>query len=81
MKIVNLKPDGDKIPVTLENRREFVQLSAQYRLYESIKDQLEALLGGFYEIIPKDLVTIVRRYQRSSLIVLLIFCTVQRAGA
>ena len=81
MKIVNLKPDGDKIPVTLENRREFVQLSAQYRLYESIKDQLEALLGGFYEIIPKDLVTIVRRYQCSSLIVLLIPYAVQRAGA
>ena len=81
MKIVNLKPDGDKIPVTLENRREFVQLSAQYRLYESIKDQLEALLGGFYEIIPKDLVTIVRRYQCSCPIVLLIPCTVQRAGA
>ena len=64
MKIVNLKPDGDKIPVTLENRREFVQLSAQYRLYESIKEQLEALLGGFYEIIPKDLVTIVCRSLR-----------------
>ena len=52
-------PDGDKRPVTLENRREFVQLSAQYQLYESIKEQLEALLGGFYEIIPNDLVTIV----------------------
>ena len=59
MKIVSLKEDGDKIPVNLENRREFVQLSAQYRLYESIKDQLEALLGGFYEIIPKELVSIV----------------------
>jgi E3 ubiquitin-protein ligase HUWE1 len=43
----------------LENRREFVQLSAQYRLYSSIKDQIESLLAGFYEIIPKDLVTIV----------------------
>jgi E3 ubiquitin-protein ligase HUWE1 len=45
--------------VTLENRREFVQLSAQYRLYTSIKDQLENLLSGFYEIIPKDLIAIV----------------------
>ncbi|KZV69516.1 hypothetical protein PENSPDRAFT_753267 [Peniophora sp. CONT] len=68
MKIVNLKPDGDKIPVTLENRREFVQLSAQYRLYESIKDQLEALLGGFYEIIPKDLVTIFNEQELELLI-------------
>lgn len=43
----------------MENRREFVQLSAQYRLNSSIKDQIESLLAGFYEIIPKDLVTIV----------------------
>jgi E3 ubiquitin-protein ligase HUWE1 len=34
-------------------------LSAQYRLYSSIRDQIENLLAGFYEIIPKDLVTIV----------------------
>ena len=62
-KIVSLKENGENgesIPVTLENKREFVQLSAQYRLYTSIKDQLENLLSGFYEIIPKDLIAIVR---------------------
>ena len=58
-KLIELKEGGATIPVTLENRREFVQLSAQYRLYSSIKDQIEALLTGFYEIIPKDLVSIV----------------------
>lgn len=59
MKIVPLKEGGESIPVTLENRREFVQLAAQYRLYSSIKDQLENLLSGFYDVIPKDLVSIV----------------------
>ena len=59
-KIVSLKENGESIPVTLDNKREFVQLSAQYRLYTSIKDQLENLLSGFYEIIPKDLIAIVR---------------------
>jgi len=54
-----LKEGGETIPVTLETRREFVQLSAQYRLYSSIKDQIENLSSGFYEIIPKDLITIV----------------------
>ena len=58
-KIVPLKENGEKISVTLDNRKEFVQLSAQYRLYSSIKEQIEALLGGFYEIIPKELVSIV----------------------
>ncbi|KAI0305409.1 hypothetical protein B0F90DRAFT_1815046 [Multifurca ochricompacta] len=57
-KIVPMKENGESIPVTLDNKREFVQLSAQYRLYVSIKDQLEHLLSGFYEIIPKDLIAI-----------------------
>lgn len=58
-KIVPLKEKGESTQVTQENKREYVQLSAQYRLYSSIKDQIESLLGGFYEIIPKDLITIV----------------------
>ncbi|KAI0699215.1 hypothetical protein BC835DRAFT_1412679 [Cytidiella melzeri] len=57
-KLVELKENGATSPVTQENKREFVQLSAQWRLYSSIKDQIEALLGGFYEIIPKELITI-----------------------
>lgn len=58
-KLIELKEGGASIPVTQESKREFVQLSAQYRLYSSIKDQIEALLTGFYEIIPKDLIQIV----------------------
>jgi E3 ubiquitin-protein ligase HUWE1 len=58
-KIVPLKEKGESVQVTQENKREYVQLSAQYRLSSSIKDQIESLLGGFYEIIPKDLITIV----------------------
>lgn len=54
-----LKEGGETIYVTQENKREFVQLSAQYRLLSSIEKQIENLLSGFYEIIPKDLVTIV----------------------
>ncbi|KAI0081201.1 hypothetical protein K474DRAFT_1768664 [Panus rudis PR-1116 ss-1] len=58
MKLIELKEGGANIPVTNENKREFVQLSAQHRLYSSIKDQIESLLAGFYEIIPKELVQI-----------------------
>jgi E3 ubiquitin-protein ligase HUWE1 len=57
---VPLKEGGESLPVSQENKREFVQLSARYRLYSSIEKQIESLLAGFYEIIPKDLVTIVR---------------------
>ena len=59
-RIIELKEGGISIPVAQGNKREFVQLSAQYRLYSSIKDQIESLLSGFYKIVPKDLITIVR---------------------
>ncbi|KAF9820248.1 hypothetical protein IEO21_01462 [Rhodonia placenta] len=67
-KIVDLKENGRSIPVTQESKREFVQLSAQYRLYSSIKDQIEALLAGFYEIIPKDLISIFNEQELELLI-------------
>jgi E3 ubiquitin-protein ligase HUWE1 len=58
--LVELKENGATTSVTQDNKREFVQLSAQYRLTKSIKEQIDALLGGFYDIIPKDLIAIVR---------------------
>ncbi|KAF9049777.1 hypothetical protein BJ165DRAFT_1608842 [Panaeolus papilionaceus] len=67
-RIVSLKEGGETISVTQENKREFVQLSAQYRLYSSIKDQIESLSNGFYEIIPKDLITIFNEQELELLI-------------
>lgn len=61
-RIFPLKPEGETVPVTQENKREFVQLSANFRLYSSISEQIENLVAGFQEIIPKDLITIVRRH-------------------
>ena len=60
-KLLELKEGGATIPVTNENKKEFVQLSATHRLYSSIKDQIESLLAGFYDVIPKDLISIVSR--------------------
>ncbi|KAL0569802.1 E3 ubiquitin-protein ligase tom1 [Marasmius crinis-equi] len=67
-RIFPLKEGGETLPVTQENKREFVQLSAQYRLYSSIKDQIESLLSGFYEVIPKDLITIFNEQELELLI-------------
>lgn len=67
-----LKENGENIIVNQENKREYVQFSAEYRLVKSIKEQIDALLGGFYEIIPKALISIVclitlgRRYVQST---------------
>ncbi|KAJ8490083.1 hypothetical protein ONZ51_g2561 [Trametes cubensis] len=64
---------ADEFSVTkLVGNKKFVQLSANYHLNSSIKDRIEALLAGFYEIIPKDLITIsphlLRRYLHMILI-------------
>jgi len=67
-RIAPLKDGGELLPVTQENKREFVQLSAQYRLFSSIKEQIENLLSGFYEIIPKELVTIFNEQELELLI-------------
>ncbi|KAF9029021.1 hypothetical protein BDZ89DRAFT_1101623 [Hymenopellis radicata] len=67
-RIFDLKEGGASIPVTQENKREFVQLSAQFRLYSSIQQQIEHLLNGFYEIIPKDLINIFNEQELELLI-------------
>ncbi|EGN99872.1 hypothetical protein SERLA73DRAFT_88605 [Serpula lacrymans var. lacrymans S7.3] len=67
-RIFPLKEGGESIPVTQENKREFVQLSANFRLYSSISEQIENLLAGFYEIIPKDLITIFNEQELELLI-------------
>jgi E3 ubiquitin-protein ligase HUWE1 len=57
-RIVDLKPGGQEIPVTNENKAEYVQLLVQNRLTVSIREQIDAFKKGFDEIIPRDLVRI-----------------------
>jgi HECT-domain (ubiquitin-transferase) len=57
--IVDLKPNGRNILITDENKDEYIQLIAEYRLTTSIKPQLDAFLEGFYEIVPKEHISIV----------------------
>ncbi|KAK6177350.1 hypothetical protein SNE40_015469 [Patella caerulea] len=54
----DLKPNGRNIPVTDENKREYVKLVCQMRMTADIRKQLNAFLEGFYDIIPKKLVSI-----------------------
>lgn len=56
--IVELKPGGSSIPVTEANKDEYVRLVCAYRLENSIKEQMNAFLSGFYEIIPRAIIQI-----------------------
>eukprot|EP00163_Fabomonas_tropica_P003775 TRINITY_DN1333_c1_g1_i1.p1 TRINITY_DN1333_c1_g1~~TRINITY_DN1333_c1_g1_i1.p1 ORF type:complete len:2228 (+),score=681.47 TRINITY_DN1333_c1_g1_i1:938-6685(+) len=54
---IELKPNGANIPVTNENKEEYVALITENRTTTAIKQQLEHFLEGFHELIPRRLVS------------------------
>jgi len=50
---IELKPGGSKIPVQENNKTEYVNLMTQYFMKMAIADQLDSILKGLYEMIPK----------------------------
>lgn len=57
-KTIELVPNGANIPVTDENKYEYVRLVTEQRLTNSIRSQIDAFLDGFYEIIQPELIQI-----------------------
>ena len=55
---VDLKPGGSDMPVTEENKREYVDLAVHYRIIGRVKEQFDSFMDGFYEVIPKNLITV-----------------------
>lgn len=49
---------GSKIPVTNENKKEYIKLVCYDKMARTIKDQIEAFLDGLHDLIPKDLLKI-----------------------
>ena len=52
-----LVPNGKTIPLTFENREEYVRLSIAARLNES-KRQMEAVRRGFLSVVPECVVSL-----------------------
>ncbi|KAH8177927.1 HECT-domain (ubiquitin-transferase) domain-containing protein [Sarocladium implicatum] len=65
---VDLKPGGRDIPVTQENKEEYVRLVVEHKLLSSVKDQMENFLKGFHEIIPAELISIFNEQELELLI-------------
>lgn len=57
-KIIELKPNGAAIPVTEENKAEYVRLITEMKMTTAIKEQINAFLRGFHELVPKELISI-----------------------
>ncbi|OAG07034.1 uncharacterized protein CC84DRAFT_1258239 [Paraphaeosphaeria sporulosa] len=56
--IVDLMENGRNIPLSEENKHDYVRLVTEYRLTGAVQEQLEHFLKGFHDIIPSDLVSI-----------------------
>lgn len=52
--VVDLVPNGRNIPVTEENKADYVRLVTEVRMTKTIEKQIEAFKEGFYELIPHD---------------------------
>ncbi|ODN02096.1 Apoptosis-resistant E3 ubiquitin protein ligase 1, partial [Orchesella cincta] len=58
LKTVELITDGSKVIVTNENKREYLNALAQYRLAIKVKMEIEAFQKGLNEIVPDELMSI-----------------------
>lgn len=57
-KVEDLCENGRNIPVTEDNKQDYVRLVVEHKLLSSVKEQMEHFLKGFHEIIPAELVSI-----------------------
>ncbi|KAE9406415.1 HECT-domain-containing protein [Gymnopus androsaceus JB14] len=58
MVTIELKPGGEEVPVTEDNKKEYVECVVDYRISKRVKEQFEAFMSGFSELIPQDLITV-----------------------
>lgn len=55
---IELKPGGENIEVTNENKKEYVDLITEWRIQKRVEEQFNAFISGFHELIPADLVNV-----------------------
>ncbi|KAH8825350.1 hypothetical protein DL96DRAFT_1612904 [Flagelloscypha sp. PMI_526] len=55
---VELKPGGENIEVTEENKKEYVDLVVSHRISARVKEQFDAFMEGLLELIPIELLTL-----------------------
>jgi hypothetical protein len=58
MVTIELKPGGADVPVTQENKKEYVDLIVEYRIQKRVQEQFEAFMSGFNELIPQELINV-----------------------
>ncbi|CAJ2511750.1 Uu.00g073750.m01.CDS01 [Anthostomella pinea] len=73
-RIEDLTENGRNIPVTEDNKHDYVRLVVEHKLLSSVKDQMENFLKGkanvpgFHEVIPAELISIFNEQELELLI-------------
>ncbi|KAJ2958849.1 hypothetical protein NQZ79_g5591 [Umbelopsis isabellina] len=55
---VDLKEGGSEIPVTEENKKEYVDLVTEWRVSKRVQEQFKAFMEGFNHLIPQELINV-----------------------
>ncbi|WVQ93741.1 hypothetical protein IAU59_000818 [Kwoniella sp. CBS 9459] len=55
---VDLKPGGRDVEVTEDNKKDYVDLVTEYRISTRVKEQFDAFMSGFNELIPQELINV-----------------------
>lgn len=55
---IELKPEGGDVPVTEENKKEYVDAVVSYRISRRVKSQFDAFMEGLLELIPTELINV-----------------------
>jgi E3 ubiquitin-protein ligase HUWE1 len=58
LEIVDLIPNGRHVNVTDENKMEYVKLVTHHRMATGIRQQIDAFLKGFHQLVPADMISI-----------------------
>ena len=55
---IDLRPKGSEIPVTEENKVDYVDAVVNYRIVKRVKEQFDAFMAGLNELVPQDLIMV-----------------------
>lgn len=58
VEVVDLIPNGRHVSVTDANKMEYVKLVTHHRMATGIRQQIDAFLKGFHQLVPADMIAI-----------------------
>jgi len=58
VEVVDLIPNGRNVSVTDENKMEYVKLVTHHRMATGIRQQIDAFLKGFHQLVPPEMIAI-----------------------